>query len=164
MPKLKRNCTRGEIIGTVWRDAPERKGGNLDNVLLRLRRKLAIDPANSEPVVRPTAVRCVGSPAAAVFFAAGQRQDRWQFDLPGYCAARLRAASVGHVIVTGIDTLAGEDRFFSHRRRTLAKASVNSNSSGSTQSFDADQARRLLEARHFPADPGPLVPVAEALR
>ena len=63
-----------------------------------------------------------GSPAAVVFFAAGQRQDRWQFDLPGYCAARLRAASVGHVIVTGIDTLAGEDRFFSHRRRTLAKA------------------------------------------
>ncbi len=56
------------------------------------------------------------------FFAPGQRPDRWQFDLAGYCAARLRAAGVGHVIVTGIDTLAGEDRFFSHRRRTLAKA------------------------------------------
>ena len=58
--------------------------------------------------------------ADAAWFAAGRRQDRWQFDLPGYCAARLRGAGVGHVIVTGIDTLAAEDRFFSHRRRTLA--------------------------------------------
>ena len=56
------------------------------------------------------------------FFAPGQREHRWQFDLPGYCCARLRAAGVGHVIVTGFDTLAAEDRFFSHRRRTLAKA------------------------------------------
>lgn len=56
----------------------------------------------------------------ARFFAPGRRQDRWQFDLPGYCAARLRAAGVEQVIVTGIDTLAEEDRFFSHRRRTLA--------------------------------------------
>jgi polyphenol oxidase len=62
------------------------------------------------------------SAAALAFFAAGQREDRWQFDLPGYCAARLRTAGVGHVIVTGFDTLAEEDRFFSHRRRTLAKA------------------------------------------
>jgi copper oxidase (laccase) domain-containing protein len=29
---------------------------------------------------------------------------------------------VGHVVVTGYDTLLEEDRFFSHRRRTLAKA------------------------------------------
>jgi YfiH family protein len=63
-----------------------------------------------------------GSPADSAFFAAGQREDRWQFDLPGYCAARLAAAGVGHVIVTGFDTVAEEDRFFSHRRRTLGKA------------------------------------------
>ncbi|MDR3533315.1 MAG: peptidoglycan editing factor PgeF [Rhodopila sp.] len=62
------------------------------------------------------------SAADSVFFAPGQRDDRWQFDLPGYCAARLRAAGIGHVAVTGFDTLAEEDRFFSHRRRTLAKA------------------------------------------
>ncbi len=46
-----RVITRGEIIGTVWRDAPERKGGNLDNVLLRLRRKLEIDPADPHHIV-----------------------------------------------------------------------------------------------------------------
>jgi YfiH family protein len=61
------------------------------------------------------------SPADSGFFAPGRQQDRWQFDLAGYCAARLRAAGVGHVIVTGVDTLAEEDRFFSHRRRTLAQ-------------------------------------------
>jgi YfiH family protein len=61
------------------------------------------------------------SAADSVFFVAGQREDRWQFDLAGYCAARLRAARVGHVIVTGVDTLIEEDRFFSHRRRTLAQ-------------------------------------------
>jgi hypothetical protein len=60
------------------------------------------------------------SVADAAFFAPGQREDRWQFDLPGYCAARLRGAGVGHVFVIGIDTVAAEDRFFSHRRRTLA--------------------------------------------
>ena len=60
-------------------------------------------------------------PADAGFFAAGRRPDRWQFDLAGYCGARLRAAGVGQVILTGVDTLAEEDRFFSHRRRTLAQ-------------------------------------------
>jgi polyphenol oxidase len=61
------------------------------------------------------------SEAGSAFFAPGQREDRWQFDLAGYCAARLSAAGVGRVIVTGFDTMAEEDRFFSHRRRTLAK-------------------------------------------
>ncbi len=54
------------------------------------------------------------------FFCAGVRPDRWQFDLAGYCAARLRAAGIGSVVVTGCDTMADEARFFSHRRRTLA--------------------------------------------
>jgi hypothetical protein len=53
------------------------------------------------------------------FFANGSRDNRWQFDLPGYCAARLRSTGVASVTVTGIDTLAEEQRFFSHRRRTL---------------------------------------------
>jgi YfiH family protein len=60
------------------------------------------------------------SRAAARFFAAGTRDARWQFDLAGYCAARLRAAGVAEAAVTGVDTLAEEDRFFSHRRRVLA--------------------------------------------
>lgn len=61
-------------------------------------------------------------PADADFFGEGQRPGRWQFDLAGYCASRLRAAGAGHVVITGIDTLRDEDRFFSHRRRTLTNA------------------------------------------
>jgi YfiH family protein len=58
-------------------------------------------------------------PADARFFGAGKRPERWQFDLPGYCAARLAAAGAeAHVL--GADTLSDEARFFSHRRRTLA--------------------------------------------
>jgi len=57
--------------------------------------------------------------ADARFFGPGRRPDRWQFDLPAYCAARLAAAGIAaHVL--GADTLTDAARFFSHRRRTLA--------------------------------------------
>jgi len=58
------------------------------------------------------------------FFAPGCRDGRWQFDLPGYCASRVRSAGVQQVTVTGFDTMADEARFFSHRRRTLARRSA----------------------------------------
>ncbi|MGG5887391.1 peptidoglycan editing factor PgeF [Falsiroseomonas sp. HC035] len=58
--------------------------------------------------------------ADARYFAAGQREDRWQFDLAGYCLARLEAAGTGQASALWQDTLTAEDRFFSHRRRTLA--------------------------------------------
>ncbi len=50
------------------------------------------------------------------FFAEG-RPEHWQFDLAGYCAARL--ADEAAVDVLDADTAAEPDRFFSHRRRTL---------------------------------------------
>lgn len=53
------------------------------------------------------------------FFAVGRRPEHWQFDLAGYCAARLTAAGVATVTVLGTDTVADEARFFSYRRRTL---------------------------------------------
>jgi hypothetical protein len=56
----------------------------------------------------------------ARFFADGARGGRWQFDLPGYCLARLRAAGVMNAVALGVDTLTDEERFFSHRRATLA--------------------------------------------
>lgn len=51
------------------------------------------------------------------FFAPG-RPGHWQFDLPGYCAARLAADGI-RMTVTDFDTCADPDRFFSHRWRTL---------------------------------------------
>jgi polyphenol oxidase len=51
--------------------------------------------------------------------AAGRRESHWQFDLAGYCAARLAGSGVRGVATLGVDTAADETRFFSHRRRTL---------------------------------------------
>ncbi|MEJ0045536.1 MAG: peptidoglycan editing factor PgeF [Rhodospirillales bacterium] len=57
---------------------------------------------------------------ATAFFSPGRPPDRLQFDLPGYCLARLRAAGIAGAHALGVDTLTDPDRFFSHRRRTLA--------------------------------------------
>ena len=65
------------------------------------------------------AVLAAGADGAR-FLAPGRREGRWQFDLSGYCAARLTAAGIGLIDVVAADTAADEARFFSHRRRTLA--------------------------------------------
>ena len=57
--------------------------------------------------------------AAERFFKPG-RPNRWHFNLPGYCAARLKAAGVPSDIVPH-DTCAEERKFFSYRRKTLRK-------------------------------------------
>ena len=57
------------------------------------------------------------SPDAARFFADG-RPERWQFDLAGYCVARLAGYGV-QAQALHVDTFSDETRFFSHRRRTL---------------------------------------------
>lgn len=57
------------------------------------------------------------APGNAQFFAAG-RADRFQFDLEGYVAARLRSAGIGEVEPLGLDTYPDADRFFSFRRAT----------------------------------------------
>lgn len=53
------------------------------------------------------------------FFAPGRDAAHFQFDLAGYCTARLAAAGVSGASL-GVDTLSEDARFFSHRRRTLA--------------------------------------------
>lgn len=55
-------------------------------------------------------------PDHARFFASGAG-ERMQFDLPGFCLARLRAAGV-EAEWTGHCTYADPDRFFSYRRTT----------------------------------------------
>jgi YfiH family protein len=54
------------------------------------------------------------------FFAPGERPGHWQFDLAGYCVARLQAAGIIQAAALGLDTRDDEVLFFSHRRRTLA--------------------------------------------
>jgi polyphenol oxidase len=55
----------------------------------------------------------------ARFFTEGEREGHWQFDLSGYCLARLRTTGIAATALDA-DTMAEEDRFFSHRRRTRA--------------------------------------------
>ncbi|WP_424812006.1 polyphenol oxidase family protein [Roseococcus sp. YIM B11640] len=53
------------------------------------------------------------------FFTPGRDEEHFQFDLAGYCVARLVAAGL-EAQSLNIDTLTDDARFFSHRRRTLA--------------------------------------------
>ncbi len=57
-------------------------------------------------------------PASAGLFAPGLG-DRFQFDLPGFCARQLSAAGLGQVENLGLDTCALEEIYFSNRRRNL---------------------------------------------
>lgn len=58
---------------------------------------------------------CTQAEANDTHFAHGA-PGHWQFDLEGYVAARLRAAGLGAVATTGLDTYAAGPRFFSYRR------------------------------------------------
>lgn len=56
-------------------------------------------------------------PANARFFTANACR-KFQFDLPGYIGSRLTRLGLAEVIVSGHDTCALEDDFFSYRRKT----------------------------------------------
>lgn len=58
------------------------------------------------------------NPQNDVFFHAGNRENHAQFDLPGYCAARLAAAGLKQVTLMDKDTYANKDEFYSYRRMT----------------------------------------------
>jgi YfiH family protein len=55
-----------------------------------------------------------------VCFTPGRDDAHWQFDLPLYGVKRLHRAGIAIVKRLGDDTMADPERFFSHRRRTLA--------------------------------------------
>jgi len=105
-----------------WRGAVE---GVLEATVAAMAR-LGAEPARITAVIGP----CIAQPSYEVgtdlrdavddprFFAPGRDAAHFQFDLAWYCAHRL--AGIGAVAVLGADTRAEEDRFFSHRRRTLA--------------------------------------------
>jgi len=51
------------------------------------------------------------------FFAPGNTEGKWQFDLAGYCVARLTRVDIPATFLPN-DTCAEAQKFFSHRRRT----------------------------------------------
>ncbi|MBS1089632.1 peptidoglycan editing factor PgeF [Gluconobacter wancherniae] len=119
----------GRIVGAAhagWRGAA---GGILESVVNQMRALGALTiVAAVGPCIGPEsyevgpdmrdAVMAQDSGAGA-FFRPADRSGHFYFDLPGYCAARLRRAGLDQVDVIGVDTLT-DQRFFSHRRRTLA--------------------------------------------
>ncbi|RVU37953.1 peptidoglycan editing factor PgeF [Hwanghaeella grinnelliae] len=53
------------------------------------------------------------------YFVPGVRQDKYQFDLPGFVISKLENAGIALARWLGRDTKAEEDEFFSYRRTTL---------------------------------------------
>jgi hypothetical protein len=66
----------------------------------------------------------VRNPAFETFFIPGKTPDKWQFDLPGYCAARLAKIDLP-VTILSRDTCGEEQKFFSYRRRVLRGEPAN---------------------------------------
>ncbi len=119
------------IVGAAhagWRGAA---GGILEETVAAMRRLGAeeiaavVGPCIAQesyevgPELREAVVSAATLPDPDRFFGPG-RDDRLQFDLSGYCLARLRACGIGRVEALGCDTRLDEARFFSHRRRTVS--------------------------------------------
>ncbi len=51
------------------------------------------------------------------FFREAQKKGHLMFDLPGYIANRLAQSGVRQVAITGQDTYAMEEDYFSYRRK-----------------------------------------------
>ena len=114
------------VVGAAhagWRGA---HGGVLENTLaamesLGARRErivAAIGPTIAQQSYEVDAgFRAQFAPADAMFFAEG-RNDHWQFDLPGYVAARLRTAGLARIDDLARDTYAEPASFYSFRRAT----------------------------------------------
>ncbi len=113
-----RGAAAGVLEGTVA--AMERLGASRARVVAAVGPCIAQVSYEVGPDLRNAVLAAAGDAEGARFFAPGRREGRWQFDLAGYCAARLRALGLGAVEYSAADTLADEERFFSHRRRTLA--------------------------------------------
>lgn len=114
------------VVGAAhagWRGA---HGGVIENTVVAMERLGAARPgivAAIGPCIAQrsyevdAAFRANFAPADEAFFEAA-REGRWQFDLEGYVAKRLRACGVGQIEPLGLDTYADEARFFSYRRAT----------------------------------------------
>ncbi|GAA0588165.1 peptidoglycan editing factor PgeF [Craurococcus roseus] len=111
-----RGAAAGVIEATV--EAMERLGASRARVVAAVGPCIAQESYEVGPDLRDAVLARSGEDAR--FFAPGAREDRWRFDLAGYCAARLRALGLAAVEAAAAGTLADEARFFSHRRRTLA--------------------------------------------
>lgn len=114
------------VIGAAhagWRGA---HGGVLENTVAAMV-ALGAQPARIAAAIGPTiaqasyevdaAFRANFAGDAERYFQPG-RAGHWQFDLPGYVAARLGAAGIGAIDDLALDTYSLESRYYSFRRAT----------------------------------------------
>ncbi|MCD8563287.1 MAG: peptidoglycan editing factor PgeF [Alphaproteobacteria bacterium] len=55
---------------------------------------------------------------AEKFFKSSRREDRFMFDLAGYCALKLADCGLANIVIKDLDTYFNEEDFFSYRRTT----------------------------------------------
>ncbi len=79
-----------------------------------------IGPKSYEVSVGFEAPFLAHNPEDEHFFRAAQKSGHLMFDMPGYVASRLARHGVRQVTITGQDTFAMKDEFFSYRRTTHA--------------------------------------------
>lgn len=119
----------GPVIGAAhagWRGA---FGGVLENTIESLCTFRGVTPGHIHAAIGPTIAQKSYEVDEAFmnrftesatdnqrFFSESPAPDKWQFDLPAYCEARLRAAGLSHVVQSGLDTYSNPDDFFSYRR------------------------------------------------
>jgi hypothetical protein len=94
--------------------AMERLGARRENI------RAAVGPciAQASYEVGPELRAAFLEKSASDTFFAANAAGRFQFDLKGYVAARLRAAGIGAVEIVPVDSYADEARCFSFRRAT----------------------------------------------
>jgi YfiH family protein len=114
------------VIGAAhagWRGA---HGGVLESTVASMERlgaraariAAAVGPAIAQPSYEVDArFRDAFAADDERFYAPG-REGHWQYEHAGFVVARLRAAGVATIDSLGLDTYAGEARFFSFRRAT----------------------------------------------
>ena len=107
---------RGALAGVVEATvtAMVEIGGDPDRMIAAVgpciaRQSYEVGPELREPFLRQ-------DPDNQSFFVSGAPSDRHHFDLAAYVHSRLDKAGVRLTDITGFDTCADEDRFFSYRR------------------------------------------------
>lgn len=112
------------VVGAAhagWRGA---QGGVLENTLSAMQ-SLGADSANIAAAVGPTIAQAsyeVDAPFREHFepeddgFFAEGKPGHWQFDLPGYIAARLAKSGLTRIALLDLDTFSNPARYHSYRR------------------------------------------------
>jgi YfiH family protein len=124
---------QARVIGAChagWRGAL----GGITDATLRAMRRLGAAPLRITAAIGPSIRQAsyeVGAEfpgpflaadaANARFFRPGAKDGHFQFDLPGYVAARLALAGIAVIDDLARDTQSEPEHFFSYRRTTLAR-------------------------------------------